>query len=112
MDWRGPLASAVLGISLVAVGCEGDGMFMCPTDLSLLSEIKAAGLGETLEGRRKRGTLKNPSSRRLCRSRPRKRPSGSRLPECVRSSTAKRFLTKSYAPCLSGAARSRSLAGA
>ena len=51
MDWRGPLASAVLGISLVAVGCEGDGMFMCPTDLSLLSEIKAAGLGETLEAR-------------------------------------------------------------
>lgn len=47
MYWRGPLASALVGFSLAALGCESEDM--CPdpcADVGLLRAIEAAGRGD------------------------------------------------------------------
>jgi parvulin-like peptidyl-prolyl isomerase len=51
MHWRGPLASALVGFSLAALGCECEEMCPDACDVGLLRAIEAAGRGEPGEVR-------------------------------------------------------------
>jgi peptidyl-prolyl cis-trans isomerase SurA len=51
MHWRGPLASAVIGFGLMAVGCECEEDFVCRSYPSLLHAIGVAGQGDEAAAR-------------------------------------------------------------